>query len=137
MKSRTKRKLGVLGLKTGAVAASIGMPAVAVLNAFPVWKQSTGGVALGIGGVMIALIALFGLRRQIWPVIRDKLHLNSTGAIIGWGLLFAALLAMEKIVPLLPDLRTICLAGLTGTGIGQIADTTAGFLQPKEEVKHD
>lgn len=132
----TKRKLGVIGLKTAAVASSVGMPAAAVLKVFPVWSEQTAhtGVALGMGGFMVLLIALFGFRRQLWPLVKTKLHLNATGAIIGWGLLFAALLAAERLVPLLPDLRTICLAGLTGTGLGQIADTTAGILDRKKEA---
>jgi hypothetical protein len=112
------------------------MPTVAVLNAFPLWGEKSvpvDGKTLGIGGVMVLLIVLFGFRRQLWPVVRDKLHLNATGAIIGWGVLFVALLAAEKLVPLLPDLRTICIAGLTGTGVGQIADTTAGFISKKGE----
>lgn len=133
MTTQTKRKMGVIGLRTAGIASSVGMPAVAVFNAFPIWKVDTpiDGKALGIGGVMILLIVLLGFRRQIWPLVKSKLHLNSLGAIIGWGVLFAVLLTVEKIVPLLPDLRTICIAGLTGTGIGQISDTVAGVLSKK------
>ena len=89
---------------------------------------------IGVGGVMILLIVLFGFRNQLWPLVKSKLHMNSLGAIIGWGVLFAVLLSIEKIVPLLPDLRTICIAGLTGTGIGQVSDTVAGFLSKKNNV---
>lgn len=133
MTTQTKRKIGIVGLRTAGIASSVGMPAVAVLNAFPIWKEDTpiDGKTLGIGGVMILLIVLLGFRRQIWPLVKSKLHLNSLGAIIGWGVLFAVLLTVEKIVPLLPDLRTICIAGLTGTGIGQISDTVAGVLSKK------
>lgn len=133
MTTQTKRKIGIISLRTAGIASSVGMPAVAVLNAFPIWKEETpiDGKALGVGGVMILLIVLVGFRRQLWPVIKSKLHLTSVGAIVGWGVLFAVLLTVEKIVPLLPDLRTICIAGLTGTGIGQVADTVAGFLNKK------
>lgn len=136
MTTQTKRKIGVVGLRTVGITSSVGMPAVAVLNAFPIWKENTpiDGKALGVGGVMILLIVLFGFRNQLWPIVKSKLRLNSLGAIIGWGVLFAVLLTVEKIVPLLPDLRTICIAGLTGTGIGQVADTAAGFLGKKNNV---
>lgn len=140
MTKETKRKLGVFGLRTVGITSAVGMPAAAVLKAFPVWKVNTpvDGKVLGVGGIMILIIVLLSFRRQIWPIVKDKLHLNATGAIIGWGVLFAALLAAEKLVPLLPDLRTICIAGLTGTGIGQIADSAAGFIAKKnEEVKND
>jgi len=138
--SRTKCKIGSVGLRAVGVASAVGMPVAAVLKAFPIWKDGVpiDGKTLGVGGIMTLLIVLFSFRRQLWPVVRDKLHLNATGAIIGWGVLFLALLAAEKLVPLLPDLRTICIAGLTGTGVGQIADTTAGFISKKgEELNND
>lgn len=137
MTTQTKRKIGIVGLRTVGIASSVGMPAVAVLNAFPIWKERDfpiDGKTIGVGGVMILLIVLFGFRNQLWPLVKSKLHLNSFGAIIGWGVLFAVLLSIEKIVPLLPDLRTICIAGLTGTGIGQVSDTVAGFLSKKNNV---
>jgi hypothetical protein len=44
------------------------------------------------------------------------------------------LLWLEQVAALLPALRTICIAGLVGTGIGQVADTAAGFIKRKEVV---
>lgn len=137
MTKRTKRKIGIVSLKTVAIASSVGAPVAAVLQEFPIFKEQVGGKELSAGGIMVLLIVLFGFRRHLWPIIREKLHINSVGALIFWGLCFALLLWLEGIVALLPALRTICLAGLVGTGIGQVADTTAGFLSKaneKEEV---
>lgn len=136
MTSRTKCKIGSVGLRAVGVTSAVGMPVAAVLKAFPLWKDGVpiDGKTLGVGGIMTLLIVLFSFRRQIWPVVKEKLHLNATGAIIGWGVLFMALLAVEKLAPMLPDLRTICIAGLTGTGVGQIADSAAGFFAKKGEV---
>ena len=65
-------------------------------------------------------------------MIKEKLHINSAGALIGWGVTFAVLLWLEQLATLLPALRSISLAGLVGTGIGQIADTAVAFIKKKE-----
>lgn len=137
MTSLAKRKWGAFGLRGVGVAASVGAPAAAVLEVFPFMTEDgkVDGVKLGIGGILVILLALFGLRRQIWPVIKEKLHVTSVWALIFWGVLFGVLLGIERMVPLLPDLRTICIAGLAGTGIGQIADTVAGKLDPAAMMK--
>lgn len=136
MTKQTKRKLGGVGLKIAAIASSVGVPVAAVLQQFPIWKEPPTGRELSVGGVMLLLIVLFGFRRELWPLIREKLHINSVGALIFWGVLFALLLWLENVVSMLPALRTICIAGLLGTGVGQIANTAAGIIGSKEE-KHD
>lgn len=136
MKTETKRKVGAVILKIVAVASSVGAPVAAVLSEFPVFKE-VGTEELSVGGVMILLIVLFGFRRELWPLIREKLHINSAGALIFWGLLFIVLLWMEKIADMLPAIRSICLVGLAGTGIGQAANSAAAFVYPKKEVDED
>lgn len=134
MTTETKRTLGVVGLRTLSVASSVGLPVAAVLQQFPFFKENVTARELSAGGIMVILILLFGLRRQLWPMIKEKLHINSAGALIGWGITFAVLLWLEQLATLLPALRSICLAGLVGTGIGQVADTAAGFIKRKEVV---
>lgn len=133
MEARTKRKIGEVILKIVSVAASVGAPVAAVLQEFPVFKEQIGGKELSAGGVMILLIVLFGFRRKLWPIIKEKLHVNSAGALIFWGLTFLLLLWLEKIFALLPALRTICIAGLAGTTVGQVADSAAYLMKRKNE----
>lgn len=133
MTSITKRKLGVVGLKVAEVGASVGVPAVAILQEFPIFKEPPTGKQLTAGGIMLLLVALLGLRRQLWPLLRDKLHVNSAGALIGWGLLFAAILWLESVTALLPSLRTVCISGLVGCGVGQVAHSAAGFVSGAKE----
>lgn len=137
MKSTTKRKLGAVGLRTLGVGSAVGIPVAVVLQKFPLWSadRTVDGRALGVGGVMALLIVLLGFRRQLWPVVKAKLHITAIGALIFWGLAFGLLLGIEKIVPLIPDLRTICIAGMTGTGIGQGFDTVAGIVDPAKGEK--
>ena len=133
MTRQTKRKIGAVVLKIVAIASSVGAPVAAVLQEFPFFKEQVGGKELSAGGIMVLLIVLFGFRRELWPLIRDKLHINSVGSLIFWGLCFLILMWLENIATLLPALRTICLAGLVGTGIGQVANTAAGFVGKKKD----
>ena len=137
MKTITKRKLGAVGLRTLGVGSAVGIPAAVVLQKFPLWgaERAVDGRAIGVGGVMALIIVLVGLRRQLWPVVKAKLHITSLGALIFWGLAFGLLLGIERLVPLLPDLRTVCIAGLTGTALGQGFDTAAGIVDPAKGEK--
>lgn len=137
MKTTTKRKLGAVGLRTLGLGSAVGIPVGVVLQKFPLWgpERVVDGKTLGVGGVMALLIVLLGFRRQLWPVIKTKLHITAIGALIFWGLAFGLLLGIERLVPLLPDLRTICIAGLTGTALGQGFDTAAGIVDPAKGEK--
>lgn len=140
MKSTTKRKIGIGCLKVFEVGSSIGIPAITIYKQFPIFREPPTGRQLTAGGIMMLLVVILGLRRQLWPVLRDKLHVNSGGALIGWGLLFLAIWWLETITAMLPALRTICIAGLIGCGAGQAAHTVAGTLSSKiksEEVADD
>ena len=131
----TRRKLGAAFLRILGVICAVGMPSAAVLETCPFWRDTVNrpvdGKSLGVGGVMFLLIALFGFRRQIWPYIQKRLSITAVGALLFWGMAFVLLLALEKLTALLPDLRTICIAGLIGTAIGQVLDTVAGLIAPK------
>lgn len=137
MKTTTKRKLGAVGLRTLGLGSAVGIPVVVVLQKFPLWgpERVVDGKTLGVGGVMALLILLVGFRRQLWPVVKTKLHITAIGALIFWGLAFGLLLGVERLVPLLPDLRTVCIAGLTGTALGQGFDTAAGIVDPAKGEK--
>ena len=136
MTTQTKCKLGGIGLELVAIASSVGAPVAAVLQKYPIFKEPVTTKELSAAGVMVLLIVLLGFRRQLWPIIRDKLHVNSAGALIFWGVSFLVLLWLENIAAMLPDLRTICIAGLAGTGVGQVSHTAARIVGKKktEEV---
>lgn len=134
MTRETKRKLGIVGLRVLSLASCVGLPVAAVLQEFPIWKEPPTGPELSAGGFMVILIVLLGFRKELWPVIKEKLHVDSVGALIFWGVCFAIILWLEGIAALLPSLRTICIAGLAGTGLGQIATTARKYVE-KSEVK--
>ncbi len=151
MKSTTKRKLGAVGLRTLGLASAVGIPAAVVLQKFPIWRaeQTVDKRALGMGGILIIIIALIRFRHKIWPVIKNrfwpyikkKFHLHSIGPLIFWGALFGILLWLENSIPSIVlwlenimdttrDLRTVCTSCFMGVAVGQIADTAAGFVDP-------
>lgn len=128
-------KLGSLGLRGLSAGSSIGVPLMAILEKFPLWAEGkVDAKKLGVGGVMAAIVLLVGLRHQIWPILKGKLHITSAWAIGIWAAFFGILLGIEKIVPLLPDLRSICIAGLSGTAVGQGLNTIAGILDPTGKI---
>ena len=138
MTDKTKRNLrtvGSWGLKGLGVAASIAIPVSAILERFPIVVEGAPSAkGIGFGGVVALIVVLINLRKQLWPPVsrflKEKLHVNSFGALIGWGAAFLIILGLERAAALLPDLRTICLAGLIGTGAGQLLNTAAGLLNP-------
>lgn len=136
MTRETKRKLGIVGLKVLSLASSVGIPVAVVLQEFPFWKEPPTGPELSAGGFMVILIVLFGFRKELWPIIKEKLHVNSVGELIFWGVCFAIVLWLEGIAALLPSLRTICIAGLTGAGISLVATATRKNIENRE-VKTD
>lgn len=134
MTRETKRKLGIVGLKVLSLASSVGIPAVVVLQKFPFWKEPPTGPELSAGGFMVILIVLFGFRKELWPIIKEKLYVDSVGDLIFWGVCFAIVLWLEGIAALLPALRTICIAGLAGTGLSKAATAARKYVE-KGEVK--
>lgn len=138
MTDKTKRNLrvaGSWGLKGLGVTASIAFPVSAILERFPLVQNGEPSArGIGFGGVVALIVVLINLRRQLWPPVskflKEKLHVNSFGALIGWGAAFLIILGLERAAALLPDLRTVCLAGLIGTGAGQLLNTAAGLLHP-------
>ena len=134
MTRETKRKLGIVGLKVLSLASSVGIPAVVVLQKFPFWKEPPTGPELSAGGFMVILIVLFGFRKELWPIIKEKLYVDSVGDLIFWGVCFAIVLWLEGIAALLPALRTLCIAGLAGTGLSKAATAARKYVE-KGEVK--
>lgn len=130
-----KSKLAYWGLKLTAIASSVGAPIAAVLQRFPLYKITT--ERLSAGGVMVLVIVLFGFRRKLWPLIAKKLHITYVGEFLFWGVLFFLILWLERIVAVLPDLRTICLVGLAGSGAGQIAETAADKIEKAGKASED
>lgn len=132
MKKTASKVLASVLRKVGFTAA-VAIPASEVLKRFPIWRageaQPIDGKSLGIGGVILAIIAFFALRERIWPVIKARLRLGAIGSILFWGVGFGILLAMERyFVPILPDLRSVCLAGVIGTAAGLMCESVAGFI---------
>lgn len=138
MTDKTKRNLrvaGSWGLKGLGVTASIAIPVSEILKHFPLVKNGKpSAMGIGFGGIIVLIVVLVSLRRQLWPPVskflKDKFYLNYTVEIIGWGIAFLVILGLERAATYLPALRSICLAGLFGSGAGQLLNTAAGFLHP-------
>ncbi|MBQ5724857.1 MAG: hypothetical protein IIV80_01760 [Clostridia bacterium] len=134
--SKTASKVVAYVLRKVGLTAAVGIPASEVLKRFPIWRpgeaEPIDGRSLGIGGVILVIIGLFALRERIWPAIKARLHLGALGSTIFWGGGFGLLLALEwYLVPKLPDLRSIWLAGFVGAITGLTCDVAAGIIDKK------
>ena len=135
--TKTASKTIAFLLHKVGLAVSVGLPASEVLRKFPIWRpeaeQPINGRSLGLGGILLIIIALFAFREKIWPSIKKNLRLNSLGSILFWGAVFALLIVVERfLIPVLPDLQSISLAGLIGALAGQACYTVAGLINAKE-----
>ncbi|MBQ7398314.1 MAG: hypothetical protein IJW09_05770 [Clostridia bacterium] len=139
MTDKTKRNLrtvGSWGLKGLGVAASIAFPVSAILERFPlVVEGAPSAKGIGFGGVVALIAALVNLRSYIWPpvskLIKEKVHITTfVATLLLWGIPYLIILGLERIVPLLPDLRNICIAGIAGAGGGMGLNALAKLVKP-------
>ena len=141
MKEKTKRRLKWLSFKSAGIAVSVALPAWAILEKLPLWRAETGtGRMLGMGGVMIATVALVTFKRTVLDYIREKTGFKSAPPLAIWGVLLIASFALSAFADMLADMRVIFIAGLVGSGIGTVLNfvgETVNEGKEAEEVKED
>lgn len=121
MKQKTKKRLKILSFKSAGVVVSVALPAWAILEKFPVWKAETGTVrTLGIGGIMVAIVAFVTFKRSILNYIKEKTGMKTAPPLAIWAVLLIASFALTAVANILVDMRVIFIAGLAGSGIGTV-----------------
>lgn len=134
MTEKAKKTLTRTLLKAGGIAASIGLPAWAILEKFPVWKAEQGtGKTIGIGAVMVLFVLLVTFRKTVWTFVQEKTGLKSAPPLMMWAVLFCVFLGLQSLIGILADLITICLAGIVGCAIGTGTTVVANILDGIQE----
>lgn len=137
MEAKKKKNLKISLLKIGGLTASIGLPAWAILEKFPVWKVENGtGKTLGIGAIMALIVAGVTFRKTILNYVKEKTGMKTAPPITMWAIIFVVLLALQAFSAFIPDLITICVAGIVGSGIG-VGTTIAEKLMIEAEEAED
>lgn len=138
MKQKTKRRIKLLSFKSAGVVASVALPAWAILEKFPIWKVETGTAkTLGIGGIMIAIVALVTFKRSILNYIKEKTGMKTAPPLAIWAVLLIASFALTAVANILADMRVIFIAGLAGSGIGTVLNFIGETLGESEDSERE
>lgn len=121
MKEKTKRRIKLLSFKSAGVLTAVAFPAWAIFEKFPIWKEETGtSKTLGIGAIMVAIVAIITFKTSIINYIKEKTGVKSAPPLAIWTVLIIASFALTAVANILVDMRTIFIAGFAGSGIGTI-----------------
>lgn len=133
MRAQTKRKLAVGTLRGGAYAATAALPITVLAANFPMVVEKTSeSTSLSVSAVLAGIIMLVTFRAQVWKKVKEKLGINSFGILIAWGLVYLFMMGIERLYPIVAEVQAVCVAGLVGTGCGQVMSTAAVFIESKQ-----
>ena len=134
MKAKTKRRIKLVSFRAAGASVAIGLPAWAILAKFPVWRTETGTLGmLGMGGIMIAVVALVTFKRTVLDFIKEKTGMKTSPPLAVWGVLLIASFILSAFAELLSDMRGIFIAGLVGSGVGTVLNIIGDRLSEKRD----
>lgn len=136
--SKIPSKLKCAGLRTGGIAVSIAAPAWAIFEKLPVWTKYNGiKSGLGVGGILILIITLFTLRKTVYNYFKEKFKIKTAPPLFIWINLFIVVLTISAIGTIISDLKTICLAGIIGSGVGSLMTFFANNIEEKMKEENE
>lgn len=137
MRKPTKKTVYWL-LQVASFLLSAGIPAVVVWRKFPLFVEKTGTTnSVGLGLVLIIIIAVFTFRNTIFATIKKALGITSVPRPGWWAVALLVLFALSKLVSLLADLQVICFAGLTGSALGMACSLISQIVYPDSKKQED
>lgn len=125
-------------LQIASFLLSAGIPAIVVWQKFPLFVEKAGKAnSVGIGLVLIIVIACVTFRKTIFATIKKALGITSVPPIVGWAVALVVLFALSKLVSILADLQVICFAGLTGSALGMACSLISQIVYPDSKKQED
>lgn len=125
-------KVKSIGLHTAGTVVSIAVPAWAIFEKLPIWTRHDGiKNSIGVGGVLILIITILTLRKTIFNYFKEKLKLKTAPPLFMWISLFIIVLVISAIGTIISDLKTICIAGIIGSGAGSLMIFFANNIEEK------
>lgn len=113
---------------------SAGIPVVAIVKKFPLWKQTVSpAYTIGVGGVLVVIVLLLCLRKTVLPTIMAKLGITSTPSVVFWVGGWIVVEVVAKINTFMTDIKGIVLAGLFGSAVGWVFSLLASHYDKKSE----
>lgn len=139
MARRAKSKAVAVTLNVLSFVAMLGFPLVVVADKFPVWRSSVGGAfpALGLGSVVMLVIAFFTFKKYIVAYAVEKLGAISAGVslLFTWSALSAVCIALAKSATLLNDLISIFVWSAAGAAVGVCMQIAAKLIKERSNER--
>lgn len=136
MMTEKKRKYLVLLLRAMSVFSFLGVPAWVISTKFPLWKTQGGSAgALGIGAILILVIAFMTFKKYVVAFAAEKLGTMSAGVslIVLWTGLAVVCIAIANITTILEDLSTVFVWSAIGAVLGVSFQAAARKVSGKKE----
>lgn len=134
--SNRKRKTFYWLFKILSVIVSCAFPIFAIWEKFPIWTYNYGTFrSVGVGGILVLIVALFILRRSVFEFIRDRLKLKHAPSITIPFVMLIVSYILIYISDFIRDLNTVFLMWLIGCAIGTVLTYIAEHRFGKKEEK--
>jgi hypothetical protein len=129
-----RRKLFYWLFKALSVIVSCALPIWAICEKFPIWKEETGVLySIGIGAILILIVAAIIFRKSVFKFIEDKLKLQHAPPITVWiGCLIASYILIY-IGNFMMDLNIVIWMGLIGCAIGNVLTLISNRFAEEEK----
>ena len=139
MTRRSVSKAVAAGLNILSFVVMLGLPLWIVTEKFPVWRSSVGGdfPALGLGSVVMLVIAFFTFKKYIVAYAVEKLGAISAGVslLFTWSALSAVCIALAKRATLLNDLISIFVWSAVGAAVGVCMQIAARLIKERSNER--
>jgi hypothetical protein len=106
--------------KVLSVFISCAFPIWAIVEKFPMWRDTHGIHSFGVGFILILIVLTIVFRRTVFNFIRDNLNLKHAPPIVVWLIMLIISYILVYIGEFMSDLTTVLWMGLVGCAIGTV-----------------
>ena len=116
-----------------SIIVAIAFPVVAVFQKLSVKAGEVSKIqVLSFGAILVLLILCVTLKKMLFKWIKEWLGTVTMPPIIMWLVFLTLVIVLqgtaETLTKYLPAVRTVCIAGILGAGIGCIIDAGSNLL---------
>ena len=116
-----QRKTKYWIFKILSIVVACCFPMLAVIEHFPLWRESYGTAkSIGAGGIICIIVAIIIFRKSVFNYLRDKMKLQHAPPLAVWLVLIVISYIMLYINQFIRDLTTVLWMGLVGCVIGNV-----------------
>lgn len=119
--TEAKRKALFWTFKILSVLISIAFPIWAILDRFPIWKESQGAEkTIGIGAILILAVVVIVFRKAVFEFIASKLDIKHAPPLVIWIVLIIISYVLVYLGEVMQDMSLVFWMGFIGCAIGNV-----------------